>query len=365
MSIIRPATRTERRGKSNLEGDLCNPFQCGTIIVNARDELVLVTESAGRILGRKISNRKPQLLDGLPAPLQLAVAEARDTRRVISQRKTTLTHSDGRTSALRLAAVPLATVKRKAPVALLLQDVTASTQAEQRLRQLDRLASVGTFSAGMAHEIKNALVVGKTFFDLLLEKHPDADLVDLVRRELSRIESLVSQMLRFTSPEKPALADVHLHEVLNHSLRLVDGQLRDRQVRLQRDFAATSDLVRGDEYQLEQAFVNLLLNAAEAMGLDGQLTIATEAAPVAGSRGARHGSRGRYQIRITIRDSGIGISREGVARLFSPFFSTKAGGTGLGLFITRRIIREHGGAISVKSKPGQGTTFQISIPALE
>jgi signal transduction histidine kinase len=249
-------------------------------------------------------------------------------------------------------------------VALLLQDVNALTHAEQRLRQLDRLASVGTFAAAMAHEIKNALVVGKTFFDLLLEKNQDADVVELVRRELRRVESLVSQMLRFTGPDKPAVADVRLHEVLNHSLRLVDGQLRDRQVNLQRDFAAYSDLIRGDEYQLEQAFVNLLLNAVEAMGLDGELSIATEAIAAAASRGAPRGMRGRSQIRITIQDSGIGIPAEAAARLFSPFFTTKAGGTGLGLFITQRIIREHGGVISVKSKPGQGTAFQIQLPAL-
>jgi signal transduction histidine kinase len=300
------------------------------------------------------------MLDDLPATLQLAVAEARATRQGMSQRQTTLSLPGGRSPTLRLTVLPLEAGKRKGPVALLLQDVNALTHAEQRLRQLDRLASVGTFAAAMAHEIKNALVVGKTFFDLLLEKNQDADVVELVRRELSRVESLVSQMLRFTGPDKPAVADVRLHEVLNHSLRLVDGQLRDRQVRLQRDFAAHSDLIRGDEYQLEQAFVNLLLNAVEAMGLDGELTIATYATAAPAARGAR----GRSQIRITIQDSGIGISPQAVARLFSPFFTTKAGGTGLGLFITQRIIREHGGVISVKSKAGQGTAFQIQLPAL-
>ena len=364
MSSTKPATRAERRERSNLESGLCAPFQCGTIIVNARDELALVSESAARILGRKNSRRKSQKLDDLPAPLQLAVAEARADRRGTSQRQATLTLPGGRTPTLRLTAFPLEAGKSKRSVALLLQDVTAAAHAEQRLRQLDRLSSVGTFAASMAHEIKNALVVGKTFFDLLLEKNQDVDLVELVRRELTRVESLVSQMLRFTSPDKPAVADVHLHEVLDHSLRLVDGQLRDRQVNLQCDFAAPSDLLRGDEYQLEQAFVNLLLNAVEAMGLDGQLAIVTEAVPVMASRRAAHGARGRPKIRITIRDSGIGIPSEAVARLFSPFFTTKAGGTGLGLFITQRIIREHGGSISVKSKPGQGTAFQILLPTL-
>ena len=333
--------------------------------MNSRDEVALVTAAAAHMLGQKVRRGKPQTLKALPATLQLAVAEARAGRRGIRERQTTLALPAGGAPSLRLSVLPLGPGTSHAPVALLLQNLTAAARAEHKLRQLDRLASVGTFSAGMAHEIKNALVVGKTFFDLLLEKHQDADLVGLARRELSRIDSLVSQMLRFASPGKPAIANVRLHEVLNHALRLVEAELRYRTIRLERAFAAPSDLLRGDEYQLEQAFVNLLLNAVEAMGPNGQLTIATQAGPVGSRRGAARGLPGRTQLRVTIQDTGIGIPPEDRARLFGPFFTTKTGGTGLGLFVTRRIIREHGGAISVKSKPGQGTAFQILLPTLE
>ncbi len=365
MSTTRPATRTESRERLNLGGDLCSSFQSGIIFVNDRDEVVLVTEPAAHILDRNVRNRRPQTLDSLPEPLRGAVAEARTARREISRRKTTLALTGGRTATLRLIVLPLKSHKRQAPVVLLVQDLTAATRAEQRLHRLDRLASVGTFSAGMAHEIKNALVVGKTFFDLLLEKHQDAELVELVRRELSRIDSLVSQMLRFASPDRPAVADARLHDVLNHSLRLVEGRLRESKVELERDFAAARDLLRGDEYQLEQAFVNLLLNSLEAMGAGGRLSVSTQSGPVEARRGEARGSFGSNQLRVMIQDNGIGISPADRVRLFTPFFSTKAGGTGLGLFITRRIIREHGGSISVKSKPNQGTTFQILLPALD
>src|SRR6058998_2509687 len=126
---------------------------------------------------------------------------------------------------------------------------------EQKLRRLNRLASVGTLAASMAHEIKNALVAGKTFIDLLLEKHQDAELAEIVRRELGRIDALVSQMLKFAAPAKPAFSPVRLHDVLDHSLRLVQPQMGIKGIALRRLLQAAPDLVEADDYQLEQAFV--------------------------------------------------------------------------------------------------------------
>ena len=243
---------------------------------------------------------------------------------------------------------------------LLLQDLTAAPRVEQNLRQLDRLASLGALSAGMAHEIKNALVVGKTFFDSLLEKNEDNELVGLVRRELGRIDSLVSQMLQFAAPAEPALSEVHLHEVLNYSLRLVEHQLKNKAILLDRSFVAVDDRVQGNQSQLEQAFVNLLLNAIDAMGPNGQLMVATETDALKPGRSGARKSPG--QLRVTIKDDGIGISPENMGRLFGPFFTTKERGSGLGLSITRRILRGHGGVITVQSKPNQGAAFHILLP---
>src|SRR5207245_8400399 len=166
--------------------------------------------------------------------------------------------------------------RKLAAVAFLLADSHAAGRREQELRRLDRLASIGTLSASMAHEIKNALVAGKTFIDLLLEKHQDAELVEIVRREMGRIDSIVSQMLRFAVPAKPTFSTIRLHEILDHSLRLVQPQLEGKSISLSRSFQAASDLVNGDDYQLQQAFVNLFLNALEAMGPNGTLTVATD-----------------------------------------------------------------------------------------
>ena len=257
-----------------------------------------------------------------------------------------MTGPDGETGGLRdrLLAVP-------------------ARQLEERLEQLDRLANMGTLAATMAHEIKNALVAVKTFVDLLLEKHQDAELAEVVRREIGRIDAIVGRMLKFAGPARPVFSDVRLHEVLNHSLRLVQAPLEGKTITVHRSFDAAPDLVRGDDCQLQQAFVNLFLNALEAMGPNGTLAVATRITSSDGAPDKAGPPGGGTRLQVTVRDDGAGIRPEDLARLFEPFFTTKANGTGLGLPITRRIIVEHQGTITVESQPGRGTAFHVLLPA--
>ena len=222
--------------------------------------------------------------------------------------------------------------------------------SEQNMRRLDRLASLGLLSAGIAHEIKNGLTAIQTFVELLLQKGEDRELASVVGRELKRIDSLVSQMLRFAAPGKNEFASVHVHDLLDHSLRLVQHQISGKLISIQRDYKAAPETIHGDEFQLQQAFMNLLFNAIEAMGTNGELTIATETTESG-------------QLRIQIRDTGAGIAPENIGRLFEPFFTTKKNGTGLGLAISQRIVSEHGGGISAKSEVNKGSTFTILLPA--
>jgi signal transduction histidine kinase len=265
---------------------------------------------------------------------------------------------------LQASAIPWQSGRKDSGVVLVLNDLTPVQQVEQHIQQLDRLASIGTLVAGIAHEIKNALVAGKTFVDLLLEKHQDAELVEVVRREMGRIDALVSRIRRFAGPDRPAYGEVRLHQILDQSLRFVQPQLKDKLVSVNRSFLAPADLLHGDDYQLQQAFVNLLLNALEAMGPNGTLSVATNLLPTSTVPDGPPEAKKGTQIRLTIQDNGIGISPEHMTRLFEPFFTTKPNGTGLGLLITRRIIQEHRGAITVESQPDQGTCFQITFPVL-
>src|SRR5262249_20356588 len=154
-------------------------------------------------------------------------------------------------------------------VVVLLKDFSSTKKLEHNLQRLDRLASAGTLSAGMAHEIRNAFVAVKTFIDLLLEKNKDDELAELVRHEMKRVDSIVSQMLKFSGPAQPAFASVSLHKVLDRSLRLAQHRVEGRLIVFERQFQAESDSMKGDDNQLEQAFVNLLLNAVEAINAAG------------------------------------------------------------------------------------------------
>src|SRR5271154_1088168 len=141
--------------------------------------------------------------------------------------------------------------------------------SEEKMQRLDRLANLGLLSAGMAHEIKNGMVAIKTFVDLLAKTNPDAELTEVVGRELQRINVIVTQMLRFAAPRSSLFTTVKIHEVLDHSLRLLQHQISGKLISLRRDYRAGPDTVRGDDAQLQQAFMNLLLNAIEAMGVNG------------------------------------------------------------------------------------------------
>ena len=231
---------------------------------------------------------------------------------------------------------------------------TAADGLTQNLRRLDRLASLGLVAASAAHEIKNGLVAINTFTQVLLEKSEDRELAEVVQRELKRIDSLVTQMLRYASPKPARVAPVQVHQLLDYSLRLLENQMTVRSIALKRDYRAHPGTVRGDEAQLQQVFMNLMLNAVEAIDGHGELTVRTEIAVE--NSGAR-------KICVHIHDTGAGISAENLPRVFEPFFTTKKNGTGLGLAICQRVAQEHQGFIEVQSEPGRGSTFIVSLAA--
>ena len=254
-------------------------------------------------------------------------------------------------------------------VLLVFNDLTTLKKLELQVRRTDRLASLGTLAAGMAHEIKNPLVTIKTFTQLLPERYEDTDFRDtfssLIGQEVKRIDSIVNQLLRFSRPAKPDLAPLHLHEVLDSSTNLISQQLRQKGIELIRSYEAANDMVQADADQLNQAFINFLLNAIEAMPGRGELFVGTElvpAEPYSLDSWQQDASEGR--IRVTIRDTGEGIAPDLLGRIFDPFYTTKSHGTGLGLSVAHGILQEHSGAIDVESEIGRGTSFFISFPLL-
>ena len=256
---------------------------------------------------------------------------------------------------------------------MVLTDITAVKRLEAQIRRSDRLASLGTLSAGMAHEIKNPLVSIKTFAQLLPERYHDSDFRDtfsnLIGHEIDRIDSLVNQLLRFARPATPLLRPMHAHEVLEKSLMLVGHRLYQKEIKLSRSWSAEVDTLRADADQLEQVFLNFFLNAMEAMKEGGELSVSTEirsgedwAGRITGPAARNGNGKVLEVLRITIRDNGEGIRSEDLGHVFDPFFTTKDYGTGLGLSVVHGIIQEHGGQIEVESEVAKGTAFHICLP---
>ena len=337
----------------------------GVIFIDAKHQRASLNPRAKQLLGLPPAPTSPSSLAVLPAPLRATVRKALATGRTPAGRQVEFEAAERGSVTLHVSAIPVQAGRKISGVVLVLNDLTPARQIEQHIQQLDRLASVGTLAAGMAHEIKNALVAGRTFVDLLLEKHQDAELVDVVRREMGRIDTIVSRMRSFAGPAQSTFSAVSLHEILDYALRLVQPQLEAKTVILDRSFLASPDVIHGDDYRLQQAFVNLFLNAVEAMGANGTLSVATDLVRPDSVAAKPANAAGRPRLRVTIRDTGIGIRPEHLARLFEPFFTTKPTGTGLGLLITRRIIQEHRGTITFESEPDKGTAFQILLPAVE
>lgn len=361
MSQRGPNHKNESGEATSLATVLHDCLGSGVIIVDEREQIRCCTPEAGRLLHLPPDQTAGCHFTALPLPIQKIAREAAAIRGPVPPRVIPLAAGKD-APALRVAAFPFSGGEAKLHVVLTLNDVAVVRHIEQNIHRLDRLATVGTLSAGLAHEIKNAFVAVKTFVDLLLDQNRDAELADVVRREMRRIDSILSQMLRFGTPARPSFAAVRVHAVLDHSLRLLQHQFEGKLISLNRAFNAADDAVQGDDYQLEQAFVNLFLNALEAMGPNGALSVTTEVVSEGTPLTARAGHA--RLVRVTVADNGIGIEPGNMPRLYEPFFTTKQHGTGLGLAIVQRIVRDHHGDITVHSEPSKGTKVQILLPAI-
>jgi signal transduction histidine kinase len=332
----------------------------GTFTVDTSRIVTAFSRGAEAITGISAREILGSGLRALPAPLRDLVEEAFAAPGELSERKILLPRTGGQRVSLQIHAIPQSNQKNQVTgVVIWFQDLSAFRKLDSTARRLDRLAQTGVLAASAAHEIKNALVAIRTFIEVLLERNQEAELSNLVSHEIQRIDSILSQLLRFTGPAAAVMSPLHLHEVLENSLKLIHHKLGAHQIKLGRSFKAANDLIKGDEKQLRQAFINLFLNAIDAMRLKGNLKVTTDL-DASGVWSDNISS----QLVLIIADSGAGIAPEDLPHLYEPFFTTKTDGTGLGLPITRRVIQEHGGTIDVRSELGRGTSFKITLPLL-
>ncbi|MCX5885020.1 MAG: ATP-binding protein [Proteobacteria bacterium] len=233
----------------------------------------------------------------------------------------------------------------------------ALKKTKSRMQRADRLASLGTLTAGLAHEIRNPLVAVKTFLQLLPEKYDDDEFrnyfLSVASGEVDRISSLVTELLDFARPSEPQLREENINEILDKMVTLVTTETKKKNLKITRNLGEHLPFIQVDKDQIKQVFLNILLNAVQATPENGEITIVTRSFAK---------SPGETFLQIEVKDTGPGIPAQELELIFTPFYTTKTQGSGLGLSITHQIVEEHHGYIEVDSQGGSGTSFTINLP---
>jgi two-component system, NtrC family, sensor kinase len=309
----------------------------------------LIGVSRGEAVGKPFSLLLPQDL--------VAEIDARgDEELVTGIYKHRLAHQ-GRTVVLNVSITPLVGKSgEKIGRLLLFDDVTQRERMEEQMSQTEKLTSLGLLAAGVAHEVNTPLAVISNYIQMLARQMPEDDprhsIIEKIVKQTFRASEIVNNMLNFSRTGPSELADVDVNRVVEETLSLVAHPLKTSQIQVVKQLSESLPPVRGSANKLQQVFLNLFLNARDAMPLGGMLEVRTS---------AHNGS-----VEIEVADTGNGISREHIHKIFDPFFTTKAGarGTGLGLSVSYGIIKEHAGKIDVRSTPGRGTSFHVEFPAV-
>ncbi|MFB3897715.1 MAG: ATP-binding protein [bacterium] len=234
-------------------------------------------------------------------------------------------------------------------------DALKSDEVAQHLKQFEALANVGMLAASVSHEVNNSLDAIKNYIYLVSAEtaadNPHKEYLKIVETELERTGKIMRQLLDLYKPTKAPMQEINVNEIIEQTVLLIGKPLRQKQYTVIQDLDKTLPAVKGVPDQLKQVFLNLFFNAIQAMPTGGELKITTQI-----------DSDNPNQAEIGIADTGVGIPDDKLNRIFEPFYTTKQGGTGLGLAVCRQIIRDHNGDIAVDSKLNQGTTFHIYLP---
>ncbi len=235
-----------------------------------------------------------------------------------------------------------------------LKDITEQKQTQAHLIQTEKMAALGRLAASLAHEINNPLQALRSGLSLLMGRQPDAEkrqrYLEVANREVERLITIVERMLDFSRPSAEQREHADVNALLEETLALVGKQLQHARVTVRRQLAPKLPPVEVVAGQIKQVFLNIILNALDAMPDGGELTVTTGR------------NRDRRAVWIAFADNGVGISAEDLLHIFEPFFTRKFRGTGLGLTISYSIIERHGGRVEVESQVGQGSTFTVFLP---
>jgi PAS domain S-box-containing protein len=314
-----------------------------------------------RALGRRFDELFPKALSDT---MESTMGKAWWTRAESSGiSRLNLSNLEGEEKVVKLQVAPfVGSGEEQKGTLVIFEDVTARVELETQLQLREKMASLGLLAAGVAHEVNTPLTGISSFTQMLQdqisEDDPRAKLLYKIERQTERASKIVNNLLNFARQGRASFVPVNVNDVIRDVLSLLEHQLTRARVKVRLELGDDVPQVMGDENKLQQVFLNLILNAQDAMASGGWLTIKTSATTPT--------SEGSQEFVAIVSDTGQGISQDDIKRIYDPFFTTKragASGTGLGLSITYGILQEHSGQIGVESSLGQGTSFQIRLPA--
>jgi PAS domain S-box-containing protein len=320
---------------------------------NAQMEVMFAT-ARGKALGQPLS-------EIFPASFMEEFYRHRQSPGIRNLYKFRMTTAAGETRVANIAIAPL--VSREFQVIgriILVDDITERMGLESQLTQAEKMSSIGLLAAGVAHEVNTPLAVISSYAQMLskrMQSDPkQAELLEKITAQTFRASEIVNNLLNFSRTSGTEFSDVDVNKVITETLALLEHQFKTARIKVREELTPGLIPIQGNVGKLQQVFLNLFLNAKDAMAGGGTLTVTTQ-----------NGSG----VNVAITDTGSGIAQEHIDRIYDPFFTTKASvnegqrrGTGLGLSVTYGIIQEHAGKIRVESRPGQGTTFHLEFPLM-
>lgn len=354
---------TEYERLKDFNENIVESISVGVLAVDLEDRVeswnsqmeVMYAMPRSQVLGQKIS-------EVFPSAFMEEFYRVRQNPGIHNLYKFRLHTRAGDTRIANVAIAPLVTRKFSVIGRLIIvDDITERMELESQLSQAEKLSSIGLLAAGVAHEVNTPLAVISSYAQMLTKQiNGDAKLsalLDKITRQTFRASEIVNNLLNFSRTSATEFSGVDLNKVISETLNLLQHQLKTSRIKVETQFYETLPLIHGNPGKLQQVFLNLFLNARDAMaGGGGTLLVQTS-----------NGS----SVEVNIRDSGTGIAPENIHKIYDPFFTTKtvpkegqSRGTGLGLSVTYGIIQEHAGKITVESAPGQGTTFHLEFPLI-
>ena len=338
-----------------------NTLQEGVLVITADGEIDYANSAAARLIGFKDEAGAAatlwRLVPGLRASLEGAGGPGPKDGQPLVTREFELTYPAPRV--VRLYMVPFSEGEGGAPrFAIILSDITGEKKSTAELIENEKISSILLLAAGVAHELGNPLNSLTIHLQLIerklkrlkgsKESESLADSIRVCQDEVTRLDGIIRNFLEAIRPRPPDLGEVNVVEIIEDVLRFQGKELADRDLVVEAELPGSTPVIMADRNQLKQVFFNLVKNAMEAMPAGGKLALRV---------GADDDS-----VFIRLADTGSGIKTEDLAKLFSPYHTTKTGGHGLGLMIVQRIMRDHGGHVGIESKEGVGTVVTLQFP---